>query len=71
MNASEFLKDRRAWVTTRDRQRAEVQVHQGPHGGYGIYLLIDGYYGKGDAESMAEHFRQEVEGVLREEGILG
>lgn len=68
--AAEYIKDRSTWVLAPDRQAADVQKLKSERG-WGIYLLIDGYYDEeSDAEEMRQFNQEKVEEMLRTEGVL-
>lgn len=71
MNIREFLKERRNWILDQDHVEPEVQVHEGPSGGYGIYLLINGYLAdEEDAQVSAAQFKERLTEIFREEGLI-
>lgn len=60
MTLEEFMSEREDWM--------RIITFENEHGGFGIALVIDGYYSKEGGEEMADYWRRELPAMMvREE----
>lgn len=66
-DGNDYFKSRIDWIRTQDSIR--VEQHPDGKGGFGVYLLIDGWYGsEDDARAMADYHRAYVNSLRIPDG---